>query len=280
MNIFTAKKRLLALSMILTLTVVVVAYFQNATNANRAVLPPALIEVAGRPQTTTQPTSGETSRAAREQQIMPPTNQLASGSTRKSEATAVTVEQREPSPAFIAWEKRVGYILPQSYNTMTEVELQNRSDAGDMFASQRLARIAMTQHKNIQQAVELYKKSAGQGSLAGLAELENIYNPTIAKIVAGSYPEFRDFAGDQSEAYLWARVAAMRGDPDALMAIAEHSTGLNPQEILEIERNAVSQYILLQEQYRRLTGHPFNNDFIDPAQTPLGQSRVPQNGGD
>lgn len=194
-----------------------------------------------------------------------------------SEPTAA--EQRGVSPAFLAWEQRVGYIRPQRYDTMTEAELKALSAAGDMYASQKLADIALLQHNNIPEAVGLYKRSVAQGSLASVANLENLYNPTLAAIAAQSRPELGDFRGDQAEAYLWARIATMRGDADALVAVAEHARGLSPEQVLELERNAIIQYNLLQDQYRQQTGHGFDNQFIDPSDTPLGQRQGSTEGG-
>ncbi|MGD9583607.1 MAG: hypothetical protein AB7V26_08045 [Lysobacterales bacterium] len=211
----------------------------------------------------------------------PSANRFAGKSPRQGSSAAPSeAEQRGVSAAFIAWEQRAGYRRPARYESMTEAELKALAAAGDMYASQKLADIALWQHNNLPEAVGLYKQSVAQGSIAATAQLENIYNPTLAQIVAQSRPELGDFRGDQAEAYLWSRIAVMRGDSDALVAVSEHARGLSAAQIMQIERNAINQFNLLQDQYRQQTGHGFDNQYVDPFGTPYGQwlSRQPQPG--
>ncbi|MGH8031970.1 MAG: hypothetical protein ACREO8_06280 [Luteimonas sp.] len=165
---------------------------------------------------------------------------------------------------YEAWQRKAGFIRPASYNKLRGGELIAKSKAGDMFASQRLGEQAWENYSDRNAAIEWLQKSAEQGSVAAISQAAMLSDPDSDAMMLKK-KQGQEVEGNRIEAYAWARIATLRGDPDGVFGVEKQSKHLTPRQVTEAEVLALEQYQLLQLSYVKQYGHGFVNIFpVDP----------------
>lgn len=177
----------------------------------------------------------------------------------------------EAASEFVKWQYEAGYIRPEAYEGMSPEELESRSRAGDKFASQKLGELAFMEYGDRDAAIDWMKKAAEQGSVAAMTQASLMYDPN-SDIVDAHKVRFGDaLKGDRVESYIWARLAAMRGDPDALFGVAKNAKHFDAKQITQLEFLAAEQYRQLQDEYKKWYGHGFINNYPEGENLPHEQ---------
>lgn len=175
------------------------------------------------------------------------------------------VVDRKPSKAnddeYVQWQFEAGYRRPEGYEKMSKDELEKRSRAGDKFASQKLGELVWAEIGDREGAVKWLKKAAEQGSIAALTQTSSMYDPDSDVFLVHRLRFGETLKGDRVEAYIWARLAAMRGDPDAIFGMEKQAKYLGAKEVTQLEFLAAEQYRQLQDNYARLNGRGFINNY-------------------
>jgi hypothetical protein len=194
------------------------------------------------------------------------TAQAAPSTAAPSISTAIN-EPGPPPPARVMtrqeayedWQRRVGYRIDEKYENMTVAELERLSAAGDPWASQTLGEQAWHQMTDRDQATQWLERAAGQGSVAAATYASVLYDPDLPDLEVLSQRLGRPLPADRDKAYVWARIAAMRGDRDAIFGIARHTPHYTAEEIGRLEMMALELYGRLQNEYAHQHGRAFVN---------------------
>jgi hypothetical protein len=176
-------------------------------------------------------------------------------------ATTIT-----PQQAFEQWQREAGYDLDSRYESLTQAELERLSKAGDPWASQTLGTQAWGNQIDREAALAWFTLAVEQGSIAAATYASMMFDPMNKEaLTLASHRLGKPIGGDRDQAYVWARVAAMRGDRDGIHGVARHSAYYSPEELGRLENMAFDLYRQLQLAHVRWTGRAFINiPSVDP----------------
>ena len=162
------------------------------------------------------------------------------------------------------WEEYAGYAVDERYHLMSDAELERLSARNDAVASQILG-INAWQRGEVDRAVEKYEQAVGQGSIAAAMRASLMFDPDVWDLQDAARRFGISAEGDRLKAYVWARVAAYRGDRNAIQAIARNGRHFGAEEIARMELLAMDMYGRFQNQYALIHGGPFINvPGVDP----------------
>ena len=187
-----------------------------------------------------------------------------------NEALADDFAEAEGEDDYTAWQRAAGFIRAPQYNNFSRDELERRSRAGDMFASQKLGELAWETYSDRNAAIDWLKKSAEQGSVAAISQAAMLFDPD-SDVLMLKRRQGIEIQGSRIDAYFWARLGVLRGDPDAVFGVEKQMKYLAPRQITEMDLLAMEQYQILQNAYKKQYGHGFINVFPDDADAPHNQ---------
>lgn len=198
--------------------------------------------------------------------------QVGSGELPQENTLAVEANSSLPTDtdSYALWQREAGFFRPDRYEAMPAQQLEEMSRAGDRFASQRLGELAWENYSDRDLAVSWLKKSAEQGSVAALSQAAMMFDPDSDALLVKAQQGF-ELEGNRVDAYVWARLAALRGDPDAVFGVQKHAEYLTSKQVTELELLALEEYQLLQKAHFRYFGRGFENSFPIDANAPHNQ---------
>ena len=158
------------------------------------------------------------------------------------------------------WQERNGYRIPDQYNNYTIGQLEVMSAKGDMLATTQIGLLKLQDYNPVA-AEPYFEKAVAQGSIFAAGQASLMYDPD-GPIVASIKREAKNssFEGDRLKAFLWAKIAADRGETDALVGVALHGKHYSAEERLRLEKLASLRFDVLSKQYESLNGTPFRKD--------------------
>lgn len=146
------------------------------------------------------------------------------------------------------------------YSTMPESQLQAMSSEGVSEATQELAMRSLMDRGDVETTKKLLVAAANQGSATAINQLATISRPGSDVAYAQENRFGKSSETSLPEAYVWTRVAELRGDATARLGLLEMADSFSQSEILEMELLAVERYESIRAQYKKNTGKDLNTD--------------------
>lgn len=180
-----------------------------------------------------------------------------------SDAAAISA-RAEVADSYATWRQAAGFDRPLDYDRLAIQELEEKASNGDRFASQKLGEIAWGAHGDRETATTWLTKSAEQGSVAALGQIAMMFDPESDAMMV-MRQRGTEIEGSHADAYMWSRLAVLRGDPDAAFGAQKHANHLSAMQLAELEIIAMEEYQLLQKAHVEQYGRGFVNSFpVDP----------------
>ena len=168
------------------------------------------------------------------------------------ELTSKAQIQKNKEIELEKWQERNGYRIPDQYRNYSIAQLELMSAKGDMFASTQIGYLRLGEHNPLS-AETYFEKAVTQGSIAAAGGASVMFDPE-------RQDKNSSFKGDRLKAFIWAKIAADRGDADALNGMAMHGKYFSAEERLRLEKLASKKFDALSKQYENVNGAPFRKD--------------------
>jgi hypothetical protein len=160
--------------------------------------------------------------------------------------------QKNKEIEFEKWQIRAGERIPDQYRNYSIAQLEIMSAKGDMLASTQIGYLRLKEHNSLS-AETYFEKAVTQGSIDAATQASVMFDPE-------RQDKSSSFKGDRLKAFIWAKIAADRGDADALNGVAMHGKYFTAEERLRLEKLASKKFDELSKQYENIKGIPFRKD--------------------